>query len=105
MIQKGLRVNIAKDVSTFYNDIVPFEHIFSSGFVSSSWFFLHAIISWELNEFLTDLNRPIRDWRGRIIPFPLDQFHDQKVTIEKTILTAPLVFSADGCKSEDYRNS
>lgn len=32
MYQSGLNVDVAKDVTAFYNDIVPFVNLFSSDF-------------------------------------------------------------------------
>lgn len=41
---EGLRIDVAKDATSFYNSIVQFDHVFSSAFMNMSWCRIQPII-------------------------------------------------------------
>lgn len=56
----GLHIDIAKEAISFYNNILLFAYLFSSKFVSASWFTIPSITSWIANEVILYQKRPIR---------------------------------------------
>lgn len=88
--QRELNVEIVKEVSVFYNDIVPFAHLFSSGFVDSSWLSVLVMASRDPNEVLCDETGPIKDWRGRAVPHPMDGAENNKLTVDNPPFIPPL---------------
>lgn len=70
MSSKNLHIDTAKDVASFYNDNIFFAHLFSSEFLNESWFTVPFIICWFPGEAILKQDKPLRDWRGKVLPVP-----------------------------------
>lgn len=99
-----LHIDIAKDVSTFYNNLAQYAHLFSSKLFSSSWFYIPSIISWTPNKLLLDQNRPVRNWRGTCLAFPAHGNEQCMLTLVKAFMTAPLLTTCESLNTEEVHH-
>lgn len=100
----GLHVDIARDVCAIYNDVLSYEHFFSSKLFSASCFLLLSIIAWYPNKALFEKNETVEDWRRSALPQSGDHREFPELPFNVAVLTAPLVSAAkpDGTKKEQY---
>lgn len=66
MVELNLHLEIAKFVTTFFQDDVIHAHYFVADVCESCRCLYYTIIRWEPNETLQD-RRPIHDWRAKYL--------------------------------------
>lgn len=101
---EGLRIDIEKDASRFYNSLDKYAHLFSSSFVSLSWFSIPSLIYWLLNEVLLDQNIPASGWEGKRLTLPDNVDNPGTLIFDMTVMTAPLVTTQKYLNPEDDRH-
>lgn len=98
---KGFHIDITKDVTLFYNNIIPFAHLFSSELLNASWFTISSIIVWARNEFILEQDRSIRDQRESALPSSPCDSSTGDISFEKAVLVVPLIASNDVHRSKE----
>lgn len=88
---KSLQIDIVKDISSFHNDIVPFAHLFSSGFLNASRFTIPSFIGWARNKVIQEQDGQIGDWRKRALPASPCDSSNCDIPFENAVLVTPLI--------------
>lgn len=79
----------------FLTEVETFAQLFSSEFVTSSWYDLLSFLNWDPNETLCSQCEPVRDCRGRVYALNPDERLENTKDIEKADMFAPLVLTKE----------
>lgn len=88
-----LHVDLARFVTTFFNNFVNYARLFSAGLVSCSWCHVRSIGTWQPNDTFLSLCREIQDWCRRVIALPKQCFPKTGTSVGEADFVAPLVSS------------
>lgn len=91
----GLHIDVVRNISTFFGNLVLYTHLYSSEFVNALWFSIPSFVDWELNELLLCLGQAFRDGRGRALCFPNELHSSKLIRFDEAVLAGPLIATKD----------
>lgn len=99
MNPEGLYFEIARNITTFFSNLVSYMHFCVPEVFNVSWLFLSSFVDWELNDVLSCQKQAIRNWRQRDLHFPSELHICKPIRIDEAHFKGLLIETIDVSKS------